>query len=923
MRVSLRLFIVLGLSLIGNAFASAQALVDQYGGVVPRVATATGYYQVKQVDDRWLFVTPEGNGMWMTGIYAVIHPKSIDDLGTNTQDRIAAKYGGGANWINAWRVNAARRLKGWGFNTLAEYQHWGMRPGATSSHNPEKLPYIHIIKPSYYALDNRYSLGTGPVKNLLAGTDARYYRAYSSSTPDVFDPNFESYVDGWMRGDDGLKGGDIGNPWMMGIAVDDTDQLFGFGPGAEVPAARLHPHLGWIALVTNFQQASSPQVTSYPDRKVYTKYALRDFLASRYGTIVALNLAWGSRYTSFDSVGGWGVGTGLLDENGRNPWVGRWTDEMATASAAVRADLSDFLYQHARKYFTIVSAKVRQYAPRHLVFGPAALNFWGGLTRKEILRAAGESLDVLQCAIGSQEVLELTARYAGNKPLVSWDAFVSNPDSALWRYANPADLPGGGGLDTRQEARGQLYAENVDRLFNAVTSAGIHPVAGSKLWSWTDNWPEKANFGVVSFSDNAYDGKEAIRAQGNDSSGFPTGGEENDYGDFLTAVSAAHGEVRRALAVGATTHPSISISDTAVVEGASGTITATFIVSLNRASSQAVTVAWTTADSTATSPSDYTVASGSVAFAIGETLKPVTVAVKGDTLDEADEVFYVFLSNSTGATIADNEGRSAITDDDQSAISVSDASVVEGASGSNVVTFVVSLSTPSATTVTVPYSTANGTATAGSDYAAAAGTVTFLAGQVPQSVRVIVAGDTAVEGNETFLLNFGTPLNAVVADGQGVGTIVNDDPSGAQVSEIYRLRHPSIGAYLFTIYPTERDAAAAQFGYLYEGICCGWYNTAAGDGRAPLFRLYSAGAGEYFFTIFASERDSAVAQYGYVYEGVAAYCHEASSPAAPRPWFRLRHGNKHFYTVYAEERDTAVSQLGYVYEGISCYLPPP
>jgi hypothetical protein len=523
--------------------------VDPYGGVVPGVGPATGYFTVKQVGDRWMFVTPDGNGLWMTGIYAATYPNWVDDLGTNTRDRIAAKYGGGSGWFKNWRVNTARRLKRWGFNTLAEYQHWGMRPGALFDPNPEKMPYIHIIKPAAVALDNRYGRCAGPVKDLIVGTDTRYYTGWrGAQSLDFFDPTWDTCADGWMRLDDGLIYGDIGNPWMLGIAMDDADHLLGFGPGPEIPAPRLHPHLGWIALVTNFQQASSPWVSSYADRKVYTKYALRDFLAGRYGTVAALNAAWGSTYTTLDSAGGWGVGTGLLDEDGRHAWVGNERDEMATATAGVRADLSDFLYLYAKRYFTPLAAKMRQYAPQHLVFGPASLNGWAALTRKEILRAAGESVDVLQAAIGSQEALELTARYAGNKPIVTWDSFVANRDSALWRYPNPEDVAGTTRLADEQEERGQLYADKVDFLFNAATSAGVHLVAGIKLWSWTDHWWEKANFGLVSLSDNAYDGREAVAAPGTDPNGWRTGGEEGNYRDFLTPVTTVHATVRASLA---------------------------------------------------------------------------------------------------------------------------------------------------------------------------------------------------------------------------------------------------------------------------------------------------------------------------------------------------------------------------------------
>ena len=138
----------------------AQTPIDQYGGMMPGAAAPTGYFQVKQVGDRWLFVTPEGNGLWMTGSFGVTYAEAVDDLGTSTVDRIAAKYGGGSGWFNNWRINTARRLKAWGFNTLAEYQHWGMRPGPLYDPNPEKLPYIHIAKPAANILENRLGFGT-------------------------------------------------------------------------------------------------------------------------------------------------------------------------------------------------------------------------------------------------------------------------------------------------------------------------------------------------------------------------------------------------------------------------------------------------------------------------------------------------------------------------------------------------------------------------------------------------------------------------------------------------------------------------------------------------------------------------------------------------------------------------------------------
>ncbi len=79
-------------------------------------------------------------------------------------------------------------------------------------------------------------------------------------------------------------------------------------------------------------------------------------------------------------------------------------------------------------------------------------------------------------------------------------------------------------------------------------------------------------------------------------------------------------------------------------------------------------------------------------------------------------------------------------------------------------------------TVTVKYATANGTATAGSDYAAVPSTLlTFAPGQTSKTVTVNVAGDTIKETNETFTVNLSGASGATIFDGQGVGTILNDD----------------------------------------------------------------------------------------------------------------------------------------------------
>src|SRR5262249_51997080 len=96
--------------------------------------------------------------------------------------------------------------------------------------------------------------------------------------------------------------------------------------------------------------------------------------------------------------------------------------------------------------------------------------------------------------------------------------------------------------------------------------------------------------------------------------------------------------------------------------------------------------------------------------------------------------------------------------------------------GPSTALFTVQLSAASSEPVTVRYATADGTATAGSDYQAASGTLTFAAGETSKTIAVLVNGDRLAEPNETFSVNLTSPNNATIADGHGLGTIVDDEP---------------------------------------------------------------------------------------------------------------------------------------------------
>jgi len=109
-------------------------------------------------------------------------------------------------------------------------------------------------------------------------------------------------------------------------------------------------------------------------------------------------------------------------------------------------------------------------------------------------------------------------------------------------------------------------------------------------------------------------------------------------------------------------------------------------------------------------------------------------------------------------------------------LSVNDVAIAEGNSGTRNLTFTVKLSkADNRNIITVMYATADGSATAGSDYVAVSGTLTFPKGKTTQTVAVPIIGDTVIEPNESFTLNLSNPVKATLADATGVGTITNDD----------------------------------------------------------------------------------------------------------------------------------------------------
>ncbi len=223
--------------------------------------------------------------------------------------------------------------------------------------------------------------------------------------------------------------------------------------------------------------------------------------------------------------------------------------------------------------------------------------------------------------------------------------------------------------------------------------------------------------------------------------------------------------------------PLVSIADASVAEGNTGTTALTFNLTLSVPVSETVSVHWETADGSAkAADNDYIPASGDVAFPPNQTTASVTVDVVGDLKHELDEQFTVVLSSPKYATLGNTQATGTILNDEPAPLmSIGDAQVVEGDTGSTNAVFTVSLSYPSTVPISAAWLAKADTATLNVDFGAAGGTVTFDPGVVTTTVTVPVFGDTLNEGNETFLVELSPPSAGTLLKKTGVGLILDDD----------------------------------------------------------------------------------------------------------------------------------------------------
>ena len=208
----------------------------------------------------------------------------------------------------------------------------------------------------------------------------------------------------------------------------------------------------------------------------------------------------------------------------------------------------------------------------------------------------------------------------------------------------------------------------------------------------------------------------------------------------------------------------------------------TVTVTRTGGSAGTVTVDYATIDGTASSGEDYEAASGTLTFLGGEVSRSFTVTILDDTLVEGDEQFTVSLGNPMGGASLGSPDTSTVTITDNDSPPVPgdlafDAASYDVTESAGSITVTVIRTGGSDGTVSVDYSTADGTATSPEDYSAAAGTLVFVDGDTTESFTIAIVNDALDEPDEdlTILLSNPTGGAALGTPGNASLTIIDDD----------------------------------------------------------------------------------------------------------------------------------------------------
>lgn len=227
------------------------------------------------------------------------------------------------------------------------------------------------------------------------------------------------------------------------------------------------------------------------------------------------------------------------------------------------------------------------------------------------------------------------------------------------------------------------------------------------------------------------------------------------------------------------------IHDAEGLEGDDGVTTLNFTVELNKNAATEVTASYSTSDLGASSIDDYTAVNGTFSIPPGETVGLIAVDVQSDTRYEADEQFSIAIFDvSDNVVVVDDEAFGNIINDDLPEISLEPRYFNEANAAAEKLVFDVHLEAALTEAVSVDFTVSTATATAGLDFQAASGTITFAPGETSKSIPVTIINDTEVENSEAVLLELSNPQGLVVLKNESVHGIILDDDSNSTAIQL-------------------------------------------------------------------------------------------------------------------------------------------
>ena len=448
------------------------------------------------------------------------------------------------------------------------------------------------------------------------------------------------------------------------------------------------------------------------------------------------------------------------------------------------------------------------------------------------------------------------AEYEGNETVnlalsnPTGNAGLGSPAGAVLTISEDDPVPPAGSLrfstaaysTTENGGTATITVDRVNGSFGSVTvdyassdgsaSAGADYTAVSGTLTFADGINSQT-FTIDILNDTAYEGNETV----NLALSNPGGGA--GLGSPTTAVLT----IIEDDAVPPTGSLQFSASTYTVAEDG---ITASITVTREGGSFGAASVNYATSDGSASAGSDYTAVSGTINFADGDAAaKTISVGINNDSTYEVDETVSLSLSNVSGATLgAPSSTTLTITDNDPippaGSLRFSAPSYTVAENGTTA-TITVDRVNGSFGTVSVDYATSNGTASAGSDYSAASGTLSFADGVTSQTFSVSITNDNTYEGDETVNLALSNPGGGagLVSPATAVLTITEDDPE------------PPAGSLQFSApsYTVAEDGATATITVTRVGGDFGTVTVeyASSDGTAVAGADYAAVSGTLTF----------------------------------------------------------------------------